>query len=482
MKNIFTQITLFLLALLPANSLRAQDIGSLQGYTNVYIRFKTAIEGTGKVSVTPPTGGLDTYKEVFDFQRTLPVAINSVYFNVKVRAENGNFVGWYLDNGDGVFDMLTDELINNEDKVSPMFIPLSILGIDDETLPATEAEAQQAAKPTQPQALIFAFITNGASATIDNSQESCGTVEISNPLNKPGDVVTIKAIPAEGYKFEYWKTAYGSQFYNGHKDTSVSKDAEYTFTVKGGEQYYAYFSEIDAPTLQFPEEGGWMATSFNTTWFLHELSDAFIYNPILSDVKTNAEEQSYMNLDDEDALYDNTRKYITAERGYGNNATLIYGKGTVRFTHRSPNLGFDRANNILEWSGPKGITINDKNNDFGYHVYVFNNSLGAFIKLGTTDLFVDANAPKSITVPRDCCYICLEGYDIADPNSGYIPDIIGMTPEAYNNAVSGIATTKNDVAAQRPVTIYDILGRRVANSQRHNGKLLIVNGKKTISK
>ena len=482
MKKLLTLLSLFFLTLLPANSLRAQDIGSLQGYANIYVRLQVAVSGSGRVSATPPTGGLDTYKEVVDFKRTLPVAVNSVYFNVKALADNGTFVGWYLDNGDGQFNMNSDELISTEEKMLPMLIPISLLDIEEEAIYETEAAAQQAAQPDQPQAIIFAFITNGASIAVDDSQESCGRVEISNPLNQPGDVVTIKAIPAQGFRFEYWKTGSGSQFFFGHKDTSVSKDAEYTFTVTGGEKYFAYFSAIDAPVLQFPAEGGWLATTFNTTWFLHELSDAYIYNPILTDVQTNADWQSFMNLDDQDALYDNTRKFVNAERGYGNAATLIYGKGTVRFTHRSINLGFDRKNNILEWSGAKGMTITDKNNDHGYHVYIFRDDLGAFIKIGTTDLFVDANAPTSITVPKNTCYICLEGYDIADPNTGYIPDVIGMTPEAYANAVAGIANTKSNPAAQPPVTIYDIMGRRVVGSQRHNGKLIIVNGKKTVSK
>lgn len=207
----------------------AQEMGELQGYVSVFVRVQASTPGTGRVAVTPPSGGLDTYKETVDFQRTLPVSMGCVYFNIKARPNDGfKFGGWYIDDGDGVFDITKDTFDSDEEK-SLIFLPLSYLGFADDFEPyATEAEAKMAQQPTEPQMTIFARYTNGASVYVDYMQEHCGTVEISNPNNQKGDQVTIKAIPNEGYQFEYWKTGRGSQIFATNRDTSVSHDAEWT--------------------------------------------------------------------------------------------------------------------------------------------------------------------------------------------------------------------------------------------------------------
>jgi len=481
MKRIITQMArhavLLLSALLPMASV-AQDIGAPQGYINVYVRVQTVAAGSGRVSITPPAGGLESYKETVDFQKTLPVAVSAVYFNAKARPADGySFAGWYVDDGDGQFDIAKDLLASDEPE-TVLLIPLELLGYDDETpLFETEAEGKAAGMPAEPQLLVHAFFTNGASASVDYLQEDCGTVEISKAVNQPGDVVTIKAIPANGYQFEYWKTGRGTQLFAANPDTSVSTEASYTFTVKGGEHYYAYFSAMNAPVLHFPEEGGWIATSFDATWFLHEQSGAYVYDGELTDIVTNEQGQTFLNLDDEEAIYPNAHTFRNALRGYGNRASLIYGKGEVRFTHYIVGLDFARSKNyIAEWSGPKGITISDKNNEFNYHVYLFSDQAGAFVKYATTDLLADPeHATTTIDVPKEKCYICVEAIDIANPQTGYIPEVIGMTAHAFDHASAGIQESKRTVA---PRATYDLQGRRVASGQLKRG-LYIVDGKKS---
>lgn len=473
MKRIFTLLmTALAVATFAPMSTAAQEMGELQGYVSVFVRVQASTPGTGRVAVTPPSGGLDTYKETVDFQRTLPVSMGCVYFNIKARPNDGfKFGGWYIDDGDGVFDITKDTFDSDEEK-SLIFLPLSYLGFADDFEPyATEAEAKMAQQPTEPQMIIFARYTNGASVYVDYMQEHCGTVEISNPNNQKGDQVTIKAIPNEGYQFEYWKTGRGSQIFATNRDTSVSHDAEWTFTVEGGEIYYAYFSAIDAPVFNLPEEGGWVAAAFNHSWFLHEQADAMIYNPVMGDILTNADGQSFFNQDDEAAWYDNTRHFHNAMRGMGNNATLIYGRGEVRFTNYVPGLGFDRALNILEWSGNKPYTIQDKGNVHGYHVWAFKPELKAFVEIGTTDEYSDAYT-ESVTVPANTCYICLEGIEIADPVTDFIPTIIGLTPEDYDKAVLGIdETLHTSPFALHSSAVYDLQGRQLSNSQSSNSQI-----------
>jgi len=477
-KNLTHMLTALALFLALPFTAVAQDI-ELQGYTNVFIRVKAAFEGSGKVSVTPPTGGLETYKETVDFKKTLPVALDMVYFNVKCRASNGyTFAGLYIDDGDGVFDITKDALESTSES-GLLFVPLSTLGFADNYTPyPTEAEAQMAEMPSEPQAVVFAYFSNGATVAVDNYQEHCGTVEISNPINTVGDVVTVKAIPAEGYQFEYWKTAFGSQWGAPNPDTSVSHDAEWTFTVKGGERYYAYFSAVDAPVLQFPEEGGWMVGAFTKNWIMHEQSQGTSYCLVLSDIVTNDALQSYINLDDDDAKFDNVHQFSNAMRGYGNRASLVYGKGTVRFTHYIPGVGFDRRDNILEWSGSKPYTITDKDNAMGYHVYAFLPDREAFVKIGTTDNY-EEEYTTSVTVPANTCYLCLEGFDLADPQTGYIPQVIGLTPDAFDKAVAGV----EEVAASRPAgrqPVFDLMGRQMGDTPVKG--LYIKDGKKIIIK
>ncbi|MBR1932488.1 MAG: hypothetical protein IJ841_02245 [Prevotella sp.] len=491
--TIRTSLALRAFLLLPA-TVAAQDLAEQVGYTNVYVRLQVADSNSGRVSATPPSGGLDSYKEVVEFQKTLPVAslIEIVYFNAKFRVNSGyTFVGWYADNGDGIFDLDNDELFDNS-REAMIYFPISMLGLTEDDIYETEAEAKAAYMPTKPQLVLWAYATNGATAEPDYKMGmgdydfKMGTVEISKPINNPGDVVTITATPSEGFQFEYWKTGYDSQWGTSQPNTIVSRDQSFTFTVQGGEHYYAYFSAIDAPVIELPEEGGWYVGAFDKVWALHELSDAFVFVPSLTDVDdngaplfdivTDAQNRSYMDLSDEYAKRDNTFHFMNTLPGFGNQATLIYGKGTVRFTHdRSSWVTFDREGNMLQWSGSTGYTIKDPQMLDFHHVYAFRPDLGAFVKIGTTDMYYE-EATTQVFVPAQTCYIDVSGQDIADPNTGYIPDIIALTPELFDQAVASVDGAKVKPISVKGTRMYTLGGVEVKSAAEKG--VYIVNGKK----
>lgn len=496
MKRITTQliVALLTLACLWPTPTQAQDFVEVSGYVNVFVRLQAAVPGSGRVSATPPSGGLDSFKETVDFKQTMPVAaiIDAVYFQSKSRASAGYaFVGWYLDNGDGQLDPSADEQLSNE--ANPlMTIPVSLLGVPESSIYATEAEAKAAAMPTEPQLTIFAYFTNGAVVDVDYKMGqgvgsfNLGTVEISKPVNQPGDQVTVKAIASEGCRFEYWKTGYGSQWGTEQPNTVVSHDPEFTFTVQGGEHYYAYFSREDAPEIDFPEEGGWYVGAFKGCWILHELSDARIFVPsftddrsednrIVNDLIVDQQQRAYLDQGDTNAWFDNTINNLDPTRADGR-ATLIYGKGKVRFTHDfSSWVNFDRTGNVLNWSGNKGATVSDPNHVHNYYVYAFQPDLAAFVKIGTTDEWAD-DYSATVSVPAQTCFISVEALQIADPETDYIPNVIGLTPEAFDQAVSGIEKPQTKTLSLGGYRFYTLDGKQLS-SPRHKG-IHIVDGKK----
>ena len=492
MKKLFTLTLTAALLLLSAPAM-AQDIGEQVGYANVFARVQVVTAGSGRVSITPPSGGLENYKETVDFQRPLPVAsiLEIVYFNGKSRATEGYTLGgWYLDNGDGIFDINNDELLSTD--TQPLFFfTIDQLGLSSNDIYETEAQANAATEPAQPQILIWALFTNGATAECDYKMGmgtydfKMGSVHIDKPVNQPGDVITVTAIPNEGYQFEYWKTGYSSQWGEANPNTVVSRDASYTFTVQGGEKLYAYFSDKKAPVIEFPEEGGWYIGSFEGSWVLHELSDAYVYIPTLTEVDengqlhfnliTDSEGRSYFDTDDVYGHYDNTLKFRNVTPGYGNEATLIYGKGTVRFTHDTSSYqSYDRAGNLLQWSGSKGYTFRDPN-FMGYHIYAYRPDVAAFFKIGTTDLLYE-NATSSVYIPSNTCYINVEAIQIADPNTGFIPDVIALSPEGYTQAVTAIKDAKTAEAGASNTRMYTLSGVEVKAPSKKG--LYISNGKK----
>lgn len=490
-------MALAVIACLLPSTIKAQtDIGETAGYVNVFIRLHVPTAGSGRVSATLVSGGLDSYKETVDFKQTLPVIsmVDMVMFTAKSRPTAGyTFVGWYVDNGDGQFDLSTDEFESSQTEAM-LSVPLSLLGLGDADVYATEAEAKAGTKPTEPQLVIYGHFTNGATAEADYKMGmgpydfKMGTVEMSKPVNSPGDELTIKAIPNEGFRFEYWKTGYGSQWGEDNPNTVVSYDQEYTFTVQGGEHYYAYFSAVNAPEIDLPEEGGWYVGAFNGCWMLHELSQARVFvpsfrdtysveNQILNDLVVDDQQRAWLDQGDTYAWFDNTLNNRNPNEA-NTTATLIYGKGKVRFTHNSSSwLSYDRDGNILRWSGSKGTTISDANHINNYHVYAFRPELEAFIKIGTTDEWADVYT-SSVTVPANTCFICVDALSIADPDTDYIPEVIGLSPESFDAAVTGISQQQVKSISISGYRFYTLDGKQAKTGHRKG--MYVKNGKKVI--
>ena len=479
--------------LLTATTMNAQDGAVTQGYVNAFVRLKVVIPGSGKVAIQKPGAtGLPSFKETSDLQDVLPVAMGVCYASARAKAQAGyTFVGWYMDvDGDGEFNISIDELVDTQAETTLFMAASDMMENPDDEFYATEADARTAAvKPTAPRYTFFAFFSNGATVNADYSQAAYGTVSIDKPINSAGDVVTINATPAEGYRFNYWKTFYGSSIDNGQAGI-VSTDPEYTFTVKGGEKYYAYFSAENAPYVDFPAEGGWMCLPFDATWIFHEQSNAMAFLFTLGDLSLK-DGVGYLSSTNEDARRDNTQIFRESSLVM-RSATLIYGRGRVYMSHTS-NIGYSRAGALdLRWSGKKTETVKDIGNANLYHVYAFDEAEQAFIEIGTTDNYVDPDAPTKVEVPANTAYFYVAAYDLSDALGGIgeLPTRIDLMPAAFDNGlkpeeaiwytgIQQVESTQNKVPFADG-TVYDLTGRRVQNPTR--GGMYIVNGKKVFVK
>ncbi len=476
----------------------AQEIGETQGYINMYVTAKVVPEGCGKVwlSANRPGQGLPVWKTTEStLQRVMPISHQYVAFYANAQTVGDYiFCGWYLDDGDGEFDITKDELVSTETESLLAFNILELTGSDEYY--ETEAEANAAAKPTEPQAVLFALFTNGATAQPERNMEKFGQVVIDNPYNNIGDQVTITAIPEEGYQFEYWKTKKGTTILDSDKGI-VSRQNPYTFTVQGGEKLYAYFSDIDAPTFEFPSEGGWKVLDFNNTtgvWVLHELSNAICYLFDLSDLVYENGQLS-LRSDDELSWYDSTQAYNTSFTN--RNATIVYGAGTVRFAwslskyYGGANVIYGRLNNeMVQYTGSKPVTINDPDGAACYHFYRFDEELQGFYQFATTDFIAEPDAPESVTIPAQTAYIKISAYDLTDPSLGLdfgyeIPTVIALSPKAFEPFVE-VATdiekaamniTESEVGGMK---IYTLSGMKVTATDQPG--IYIMNGRKVVVK
>lgn len=124
-------------------------------------------------------------------------------------------------------------------------------------------------KMTKPTDQILAVFTKGAVAYRAEDEEAFGYVFSSKLYNEPGDQVTFYAygdVDSRGavnayYKFDSWLDANGNE---------VSRDREFTITVKGMEKYYAHFVKTTKADYEenekaiFPERFKWDYN--NTEW------------------------------------------------------------------------------------------------------------------------------------------------------------------------------------------------------------------------
>lgn len=483
----------------------------MQGYLNLFVRAQVVTPGSGKVNISPvgASSSFVSYKETFDFQTTSFVASELVYFQAKAKTADGYFfAGWYLDSDDdGQFNPNIDELISLQEE-DILFAPAGSLlpaGMDDYY--PTEADAKNATnKPTSPNIMIFAFFSDGVSVSLDHNMHSYrsyvnddgqtdyavlpfGTVSIDKVLNSVGDQVTIKAVPAEGYKFDYWKKNFSTTIYTGDADV-FSTQAEVTFIVSERTNLYAVFSQLDAPYVDFPEQGGWKALKFNGPWILHEQSNAQTFLFTLADIKLDANGQAYFDVTDEDAWYDNTMSYNDSY-GRAKDVTLMYGRGRVRTAYLN-SYGFSRANRIdILFTGNNGGTINDSNNANSYHVYAFDEEKQAFVEIGNTDMYINPNAPTSVFVPANTAYMYLSAFDLSNQLGGVgeLPDIIYLPHDAFDNGMTYEKTAEytsiQDINQKlsnvhRNEDAYTLSGARIQHITRPG--LYIVAGRKVYVK
>ncbi|MBQ9668875.1 MAG: hypothetical protein IJV45_09085 [Prevotella sp.] len=481
MKKVFTQqlaaILLMVAALTGVQRASAQD-AEITGYANVYIQVKAAPQGGGKVFVNYQESAAKAWRDALDFRQ--PVQVGEIYetpFMMLYLYANPNteggyaFAGWYADDGDGVFDIEKDVLMSTDAD----YLLLSTLP-DDTPIYDTRAAAQNGTKPTEPSDLIFAYFSRGATVGLSYYQDdaydthaNCGTVWISKELNEPGDQVTVRAIPNDGFHFEYWQDA-------STMGNVVSRENPYTFTVQGGEHLFAYFMADDAPEFDLPEEGGFAAVEVGETWVLSEESEkngALVLFMEQGDLR-NEDGRTYLDMSIEDSHVN-----VTQWRG---KPSIIYGKGKVRFAYKLTfGIGGD---DLVFWSGQNGVTLSDEL----IYVYVFVPELGAFVQYGSTDSYSPTYMPE-IHVPGGLAYFAMSVYDLAD-DIGNVPTVIGLSPETYDRGMaegesalqrlldqlSGIEGVQIGEHSLKGHKVYTLSGVEVKTTPEKG--VFIVNGKK----
>ena len=458
---------------------QAQEFTTV-GYTNIWLDVKAAPKGGGKVFVNYQQSSQKAWRDEWSFKQPISVTeyvgtyIIALFLYAQPAAADGyTFAGWYKDNGDGVYDIETDEFLSLNEEYT-MMTTLD----DDITIYDTQAAAKSGQQPTKSEATVFAYFTRGASVSVAYYQDdapmhaNCGTVFTSKSVTEPGDELTIRALPNDGFQFEYWADA-------SRLGNPVSRENPYTFTVQGGEQLYAYFTAIDAPEYDFPEEGGYKTILVNDTWVLTDESQkagaiACVMAP--EDLTRTTDGKVYLDASKDEARYE-----VTQWRGA---PTILYGKGKVRYAYKMQ-YGFARSSDpLVKWSG-NGTTVSG---DITY-VYAFIDELGAFIEIGNTNTMLNPDAPTSVDVPARLAYMSLPAFDLTD-DEGNIPSVIGLSPETFDSGMAGrddalerltaILGVHADVRTVKGQKIYTLSGVRVEKTAEKG--VYIVNGKKVLIK
>lgn len=459
---------------------QAQDDFEFTGYVNMWVDVKAAPQGGGKVFASPQQTNLKVWRDELSLKQPIGVAslmgadVTVLFLYAQPDADSGyTFAGWYFDDGDGVLDIAKDEYLG-EDLEYYMLNALS----DDAKVYSSQTTAKSGEQPTEPDGTVFAYFTRGATVGIAYYQDdaplhaNCGSVFATKTVSEPGDEVTVRALPNDGFRFEYWADAQ-------LMGDPVSRENPYTFTVKGGEKLYAYFTALDAPEYDFPEEGGYKTIVVNDTWVISDESlkaGAIALGLAKDDLTRTADGKVYLDQSKEDTQYD-----VTFWQGQ---PTILYGKGKVRFAYKMM-YGFARESvALVNWSG-NGVTVSS---DITY-VYAFIDELGAFIEIGNTDSMINPDAPKSVKVPAGVAYMAIPAFDLTD-DYGNIPSVIGLSPETYDRGVAGrdhaldVLAGIGGVSAQsRTINgqkVYTLSGVRVKPTAEKG--VYIVNGKKVILK
>lgn len=464
-----TIITLLALAapFLFCQQAKCQEVTDVTGYYNVWLNVESA--GGGKVFISTQEQGLKVWRDKWEFKQTLPsgqiYGLDVILCYLFSKPDEGYvFGGWYVDDGDGVFDITKDELLSVESNCF-FYDTAENYGQHYDT----KAAASAGEKPAASQATFFAYFTNGATATTSFFQgldlAGCGSVYIDKPVNSPGDEVTVRALPEDGYQFEYWQDA--EQFGN-----IVSRENPYTFTVKGGERLYAYFTAIDAPSVEMPADGAYRMVVFTQPWIMTDLTmmnGAHVVVLESEDLKRDAEGRVYLDASNEDTFIDVTQSSKETP-------SLIYGKGTVSFAYKM-SYGFARKafnDRLIRWSGDKGISVTGADRYF----YAFNESLQAFVQIGNTDTMLDPSVSTTFKVPAGLAYFSMDAFALTD-DEGNIPSVIALSPEGYDKAVASVPGVKT-VSAGHVSKTYNLMGVEVKGARQKG--LYIVDGKKVVVK
>ena len=459
----------------PQQTIAQDEEVEVVGYVNVFVKVKAAPQGGGQVFPFYQDSSVRVWRDEWDFKQPVPVgSLFDVHFAMLFLyakpSGDYTFAGWYQDNGDGVFDIGSDGFLSADDT----YVYMTALD-DDVTVYDTRVQAQNGEKPAEASDVIFAYFTRGATVGMSYYQDdeylhrgNCGSVWISKPVNEPGDQVTVRAIPNDGYHFAYWQDA-------SRLGNIISTENPYTFTVQGGEHLYAYFMADDAPEIDLPEEGGFAAVSFYDTW---TLSDESIKNGATV-VFVEAEDMT--RTDDGKVYLDMSKELAQSIYSQWRYApSIVYGKGKVKFAYK---IGIGIADELLKWSGNKGVTLSG---DVIY-VYVFVPELGAFIQYGTTDDFND-NYTLSVKVPANMVYFTMSAFDLTD-DYGNIPTVIGLSPETYDKGVegrdaalasllTGIDGVQMGTATLNGRKVYTLSGVEVKTTAERG--VFIVNGRKVV--
>ena len=209
-------------------------------FNNVWVRADVVPQNAGTVFVDwyIDEVNLASYSE---FKRSINFGASSAYI-ITEPASGWLFAGVARDlNRNGQYEAENDKQIH----VFYNGFFTAFYDHTDYTDPSSStgamAKAEEAlAEMTTPTDLVLAVFTKGAVAQRAEGQEAFGYVYSSKLYNEPGDQVTFYAYgdyDSRGssnvyYKFDCWKDAAGNE---------VSRDREFTVTVKGMETYYANF-------------------------------------------------------------------------------------------------------------------------------------------------------------------------------------------------------------------------------------------------
>jgi len=304
----------------------------------------------------------------------------------------------------------------------------------------TSGDSTAIAYPLDPNNVCYAVFTHVA-VRYSPGQESLGTIEIDQPCNNIGDVVTITATPAANdCFFKCWTL-------NGE---TVSTDESYTLTVTGTAEYVAHFTSNRAATTDFGD-GGYMWMDFSKYNVNVNIPDNVQIMYMYADS---------LNLNSVDGD-DNTIAPFTYNGGYllAYNIALLYGVGEATFVVDDaavdPESVYIDEYNML-FSATKGEKISTLDNTSTSY-YAFDKENEKFTLLSGDDTMSDA----CLLALPDTCYAAL----------GVAPKTIYLKPAP---SVTGI----NEVtASKKPATgIYNLQGMRQSSIRRSG--IYIIDGKK----